>query len=171
MRKWPAAIDRRVGSSLVWFGAMQRNRPRLTGLSGFGLGLEWDWVKSDAEIVRRLLVLLEDRRALSYPPERANVKYVVASVIRVREELTSTLQELAAQSGAARSVRALREAARAFLDHVDDSGRLENHHEEFVTALDQLQSEFANYVRVLADRYTIEVLGSLADLLNAADEA
>jgi hypothetical protein len=150
---------------------MPRSRPRLTGLSGLGVGLEWDWVTTDAEIIRRLLVLLEDRRVLSYPPESANVSHVVASVIRIRDELTGTLQELAAQSGAALSVRALRDACRGFLDCVDDSERLANHDDEFVAALDGLQSEFADYVRLLADRYAIHIYGSLADLLQLADEA
>lgn len=124
---------------------------------------------TDGDIVRRLLVFLEDRRALSSPSETEIAGWVVESVLRIREELTKTLQELAPESGANHSVRALRAACLTFLDRVGtpDGQWLPN----FPIALGELRGVFAIYVRILADHYGITVHGPLAETLRAADLA
>lgn len=145
-----------------------RKRPRLTSLSGFGFGAGWDWVATDGEIVRRLLVFLEDRRALAYEHYREDIGYVVQSVLQIRDELVKTLQALTPDSGANRSVRALRGACVAFLDRVDGN-RPWGYDPEFLIALGELRGIFALYVRALAEQYQMEIHGPLARLLLAAD--
>lgn len=147
---------------------MARSRARLTSVEGFGFGAGWEWVPTDAEIVRRLLVFLEDRRALSYEHHREDIGHVVASVLRIREEMTKTLQDLAPNSGASQSVRALRDACLVFLDRVDRE-RVWGYDPEFIVALGELRGIFAVYVRGLADAYGLTVHGPLAVLLRAAD--
>jgi hypothetical protein len=146
---------------------MARSRPRLTSIGALGLGAGWEWVSTDAEIVRRLIVFLEDRRALAYDHHREDVGYVVESVLRIREKLTEALQQLAPESGANRSVRALRDACLVFLDHVD--GRSWVHDPDFLMALGELRGVFLVYVRLLADEYGITVHGPLAPILRGAD--
>jgi hypothetical protein len=147
---------------------MPRNRPRLTSIGALGLGAGWEWIPSDGEIVRRLLVFLEDRRALAYDHHREDVGYVVDSILEIRRNLTGALQDLASESGANRAVRALRDACLVFLDHVD--GRQAwGYNPDFIMALGELRGVFVVYVRVLADRYNITIHGPLAPVLRDAD--
>jgi hypothetical protein len=126
-------------------------------------------VPSDGEIVRRLLVFLEDRSALAYEHHRRTISgHVVESVLRIRDELTTALRDLAPDSGATHSVRALRDACRVFLDRVGAERSFE-YEPEFILALGELRGIFAIYVRALADTYGITVHGPLAVLLHAAD--
>lgn len=144
---------------------MTKKRPRLTSIGGFGFGAGWDWATTDAEIARRLVVFLEDRRALTQDHYREDVGYVVESVLRIREELTKTLQELAPKSGANHAVRAMRDACLLFLDRVDGHGWAGP---EFFVALGELRVVFAIYVRALAEKYDIDVHGPMGDLLAGA---
>jgi hypothetical protein len=143
---------------------MAKKRPRLTSIGGFGFGAGWDWATTDGEVARRLVVFLEDRRALTQDHHREDVGYVVESVLRIREQLTKTLQELAPKSGADHSVRAMRDACLLFLDRVDGHQWAQP---EFFVALGELRAVFAIYVRALAERYDIDVHGPLGGLLYA----
>lgn len=147
----------------------RQHRPRLTTVGMFGFAAGWEWTDTDAQVVRRLIVFLEDRRALAYGRHRANRDHVVASILTIRDELTSALQELAPQSGANRSVRALREATLRFLDRVPSNDEPQEGG-DFAQALSELQADVAVYVRLLADRYEVTVDGPLAQLLRAADD-
>lgn len=147
-----------------------RKRARLTSIDVLGIGLGWDWVSSDAEIVRRLLVFLEDRRALAYEHFREDMGHVVESVLRIREELVKVLQELAPDSGAARSVRVMRDACLVFLDQTQGAPEW-GLDPRFISALSELRTIFALYCRALADRYEVTVHGPLAEVLRALDQA
>jgi hypothetical protein len=151
---------------------MVSRRPRLTGASALGVGASWDWVPTDADIVRELIIFLEDRRALAY--DRRNpedVEHVTASVLRTREELPKELQRLAKNSGANHAVRAMRDACRQFLDMTRGTPRFGAMNRDFVVALGQLRQSCGLHVRELADRYEIEVHPPLAEVLLALDEA
>jgi hypothetical protein len=142
----------------------------LTHAGAFGFGAGWEWVPTDAEIVRRLLVFLADRRALAYDHHREDVDRVVESILGVRKELTKTLQELAPGSGASHSVRELRDACVRFLDRTKDA-RGGMFDQTFVDALEDLRSVFVDHVRILADGYKITIDGPLAEALSDADRA
>jgi hypothetical protein len=149
---------------------MRRSKPRLTSLGAFGFSAGWVWAPSDADVVRGLLVFLEDRRALAYGHIREDVEHVVSSVLEIRKELIKTLRALTPDSGASRSIRRLREACVAFLDR-NGSRQTQQFDNEFVASLRELQAEFVHWVRVLADEYRIDVDGPLAALLIEADDA
>ena len=150
--------------------ARARKRPRLTSIDVLGIGLGWEWVASDAEIVRQLLIFLENRRALAYEHFREDMGHVVQSVLRIREELVNVLQELAPDSGAARSVRVMRDACLVFLDHTQGAPEW-GFDPRFISALNELRTIFALYCRALADHYEVTVHGPLAEVLNALDHA
>lgn len=145
-------------------------RPRLTSAGAFGFGLGWEWVESEGEIVRQLIVYLEDRRAL-YEHHHFEIGYhVVQSVLDMRRELTRTLQRLSANSGAAYAVRAMRDACHNFL-RVGDSPPMWGRDETLTLGLGELRGVFAVYVSGLADHYGIEVHEPLASVLVAAAPA
>lgn len=149
---------------------MARRRPRITSVGALGFAAGWDWVKTDEEVVRQLIVFLEDRRALAYDHHREDVGYVVRSVLEIRSRLSFALQELTPDSAASQSVRALRDQCLTFLDRVDGTeGTV--FHPDFIGALGELRGVFLVYVRMLADRYGITVHGPLAPVLIDADLA
>lgn len=143
---------------------------RPTSIDVLGIGLTWDWVESDAEIVRRLLVFLEDRRALAYDHHREDMGYVVESVLLIREKLVTALQELAPDSGAAHSVRVMRDACLVFLDRTRGEPQW-GFDAAFVSALSELRTIFSLYCRALADRYEVTIHNPLLLALDEADEA
>lgn len=148
-----------------------RRRPRLTSAEAFGFGLGWEWVESEGEVVRQLIVYLEDRRAL-YEHHHLEMGYhVVQSVLDIRRELTDTLQRLSADSGAAFSVRAMRDACHNFLRVSQGPPPAWGMNEEVIMALGELRGVFAVYVSGLADHYRIKVHGPLARVLGAVEPA
>ena len=162
-----ATIDKSSWRRIV-SGVPARRKPRVTSVGAFGLSVGWDFAATDGEIVRQLLVFLEDRRALSYSNMREDDRYVTESVLKIRAELTETLRRLTPESGAAKSVRALRDAC---LDYLDRTQGLPDFtmDSRFINALGELRRIFATYLRILADRYQITVEWPLAALLNDAD--
>ena len=140
----------------------------MTSAGALGFGAGWDWPDTDAEVVRRLIVFLEDRRVLGYGSGCWDVGQAVQSVLQIRGELTKTLQELAPKSGASEAVRALRQACVVFLDDVDsDHGCGCN--QRFSLPLGELQRSFVLWTRVLAKEHHVTVQGPLAWPLHVAD--
>lgn len=146
-----------------------RRKPRLTSFSAFGVGAGWQWVDSDAEIVRRLILELEDRRLLTRQPSDEIAPYVIQSAREMRPLLTQTLKELAPESGATHAVRAMRTACVTFLNRAERL-RSPAYAPPFVSALERLRETFVQNVRMLADEYEITVEGPLAEALIAEDE-
>lgn len=154
-----------------------------TRISGFSLpiiggGLQWRPTESERDIVRKLLAFLEDRRALYTDYFGEIEEYVEDSVLRIREELTKTLQALPEGSHAAGPVRAMRAACRKFLGENDANlGRLErNDHlppsymgglPRFFVTLGELRASFGVQIAALAFAYDIDVEPELASILPA----
>jgi hypothetical protein len=144
--------------------APARRRPRLTSIDAFGFGVGWDWIDSEGEIIRRLIVFLEDRRALFEDYAFEVPSDVVSSVLQIRSELTKTLQQLSEGSGAAHAVRALRDTCINFLR----SAERPRWGPTFNIALGELRGVFSVYVVGLADRYGILIHGPLAAVVEVA---
>lgn len=124
-------------------------------------------MESEGEIVRQLIVFLEDRRALYEPYDCEVPHHVVDSVFQIRAELTETLRRLSGDSGAALSVRALRDACINFLRATGHS-RGWGLDLTFAIALGQLRGVFAVYVGGLTDHYRIAIHGPLTSVVEAA---
>jgi hypothetical protein len=124
----------------------------LTSVEALGFGAGWEWPDSEREIVRELIVFLEDRRALSAPEALEVEGHVVESVLRIRAELTRTLQRLSGDSGAAVSVRALRDSCHAFLYAIQGRSHFSGFDYRFLVDLGQLRGVFAVYVGEWAAR-------------------
>src|SRR5438874_2078653 len=87
----------------------------ITSVSTPLVGLGWKVSNSDREVLRKLVVFLEDRRVL-YAPLPAEVpEHVVASIITIRHELTRILEQKSDDSPLAPTLRALRTECGNFL--------------------------------------------------------
>lgn len=155
---------------------------RLTGFSVPVFGVQWTPPADERNIIRRLLQALEDRRVLFVPYTLEVPEEVTSSILRVRELLTQTLQELPDNSAACGSIRAMRAACRKFQDeprpnyrnvhprHHGDWGCREDFSPGFFVALGELRASFGTHIAALACQYGIDVEDDLASILPAIDE-
>jgi hypothetical protein len=149
-----------------------RSRPRLRSASALGFGAGWEWPESEREIVRELIVYLEDRRALHAPMELEIADHVVSSVLSIREELTRTLQRLDGDAGAAASVRAMRDACHSFLYALERQRiTFGGFNRWFLIPLGELRGVMAVYLNVLSEHYSLPVAEPLASVVAAARPA
>ena len=146
---------------------------RITGISTPFGGIQLaDPGPSDSDIVRGLIVFLEDRRVLYNAMDLEVVSQVEHSVHEIREECTKTLTALPPKVFATLPVRAIREAGRRFHDDHQEEFRFfdgrRNHYEGshgFFTALGALRATIGLQVASLAAYYDIDVEGDLAAIL------
>lgn len=146
---------------------------RITGISSPFGGISWsDPGPTEAEIVRKFVLFLEDRRVLYNPMYLEVVGQVEHSIHEIREECTRTLQALAPKAFATNPVRAIREAGRRFHDDQSQDFRFFDgpwHHREgspgFFMALGAFRATVGQQVALLAAHYDFDVEGDLASAL------
>lgn len=151
---------------------------RITGISGPWGGISWaDPGPSDAEIVRRFILFLEDRRVIYNAFNLETISEVEHSIHEIRGECTKTLQALPPKVFAVLPIRAIREAGRRFHDDQRESFRFFDNrwdHRDgspgFFTALGAFRATVGQQVALLAAHYDIDVEGGLASALPKIDE-
>jgi len=148
---------------------------RLTGISAFGFGAEWQPPNSELQQVRELLHLLEDRRVLYVPSEAEIPQHCVESVLRLREELTAKMGGFLDEDTIG-SLRAMRAACRKFLAATQRPELIENASHgghwaswEFLSALGELRGVFGVHIAKLAVKYKIDIEDQLAVILPGED--
>jgi len=82
----------------------------LTEFSTPVFGISWSPPESDREIVRKLIIFFEDRRALHNPCNIETPTWVIESVLEIRKKLTDTLEILYENSDISSHSRAMRAA-------------------------------------------------------------
>jgi hypothetical protein len=146
---------------------------RITGISvPFG-GLQWsDPGPSDAEIIRRFVLFLEDRRVLYNPDQLEVVSQVEHSIHEIRAECTKTLQALPPGAFAVTPLRAIREACRRFHDAQTEHFRFferflpqRDGSPGFFVALGAYRATVGQQVALLAAHYDLDIEGDLASIL------
>jgi len=144
----------------------------LTGISTPVFGISWNPPELERDIVRKLIVFLEDRRALFNPFDIEMPVYVDRSIIEIRHELTEILKILGENSDISQHVRALRAACRKFLDEItpQDRHRYGRHEAEFFAALGELRAIFGIHIAQLCVKYGIDIEPELASLVPLADD-
>lgn len=146
---------------------------RITGISvPFG-GVSWaDPGPSEADVVRRFLIFLEDRRVL-YNPFQIEVEHEVErSIDQIREECTKVLQSLSSTAAACEPIRVIRAACRRFQDERHEEfphfgGNWQRLHGQpgFFLALGAFRALDGHQVALLAGRHNIDIEGDLASIL------
>lgn len=138
---------------------------RIAGISIMGFGISWKAPEPERKAVRDLLLLLEDRRALYADEEREGTRYVVMSILTVRDELTETLKRLNDKSPAIQLVRIMRAACRDLLTF-DEKRRREHFGDSaFCIELGRLRGVFGQQIAVLSYACKIDVEPQLATIL------
>ncbi len=150
---------------------------RITGISTPFGGLQWaDPGASERDIIRGLILFLEDRRVL-YNPFILEVRSQVdPSIHQIRHECTNLLRQLGENAFAVAPLRAIREACRRFHDDANMEFRFfarRGHHEldaGFFTALGALRATIGQQLALLAAHYDLDIEGDLADVLPRPDD-
>jgi len=152
---------------------------KVTGFSTPLGGLQWsDPGPGEAEIVRRFLVFLEDRRVLYNPFGMEVESDAEHSVHQIREECTKALQALSPDAFAANALRAIRAACRQFHDDQQEDFVNFDHgwrgrgrgSPSFFMALGAFRAAVGHQVAMLAGHYEIDVEGALAGVMPSLDE-
>lgn len=149
---------------------------RITGISTPFGGFQWaDPGPSEADLVRRFLIFLEDRRVLYNPFQLETENQVEHSIHQIREECTKTLQALSNDAAATPAIRAIREACRMFHDeqheefpHFDGDVHSRRGRPGFFLALGAFRASVGYQVALLAGRHDIDVEGDLASIMPGA---
>jgi len=148
-------------------------------------GLSWTPPSSEREEIRKLVVFLEDRRALFDPYNVEAVALVEHSVQEIRAELTKVLQTVGEASRAGELLRTMRAACQRYLSRASvfrdepywhrrpryhGGPGLDEADDDFIMALGELRGVFGTCLGQIASSYEIKVHGQLAELVPAADQ-
>lgn len=148
---------------------------RVNGFTLGPFGAQWTAKPSDAEIARRIIRFLEDRRVLYNHYAWELPKYCVESVLEIRRFLTAEITNLQDGSDLLGPVRVMRAACRQFLNAVPNDGRQRGSLRHpaslflFYCALGEFRGAIGPQVALLATHYKIDVESDLARTLPAED--
>ncbi len=144
---------------------------RLTGISTPIGGISWTPPVDEKDRAKRLLVFLEDRRALYHPYDVEVGDYVVQSILEIRTRLTEDLEEISKSSILGESLTAMRAACRKFLDDIQKpKGRRHWMGHHIINNLGELRALFGIHVARLACAYDLEVEKELSSILPPVPE-
>ena len=148
-------------------------RYRLTGISGPVGGVQWERRDDDAEIARRVLNLLTDRRMLWKDFTLEVEEHCVASANTVRDALGAHLDSPEIGTDLARRLALVQRLFRAFVDEVGPTGgddrfdrRWSPHGTDVLSmALGRLRALVGVQVGELAALYGLDVSDDLASIV------
>jgi hypothetical protein len=152
---------------------------RLAGVSAFGFGVSWKAGESEREMVRGVITLLEDRRALFVETDLNILRHVQRSMETIRHALTDGLAKLPESSPAATSFRAMRAVCREMMDqprsslidrYVESKGnvpvdQLDEIDLAYAEKLGKLRVVFGQHLAMIAYQYDVEIEEGLASIL------
>lgn len=139
---------------------------RLSGISiGLtGVGVSWRPKEAERDIVRSLIIFLEDRRALVVDRHREHSEHLALSLIEIRKVLTECLQKLGDDSRANDPLRLMRAACSKFLTKQDgENGHFP--HFNYYEELGALRALFGQQIAILGYLYNVDIGEHLASIL------
>ena len=143
---------------------------RLTGISTPIGGISWTPPVDEREVAKKLLVFIEDRRALYMPYNMEVGPYVMDSIIEIRQRLTDDLEKISRSSVLGESIAAMRASFRKFLTEIQDDPkrvrhwRMEGH---IWQALGELRAICGLHIARIACAYDLEIEEQLIPILPA----
>ena len=149
---------------------------KVTGIGVGGFSIDWEKVDGDADIARRVVAYLEDRRVLFGERHCEDERFCVRSALEIRRFLTNEIGRSGVGCSLTASLRAMRVACRAFVDAAGPDARNFRDHmphqtDRFSLALGELRSVVGWHVAVLADVYGVDVEAELRAIMPpAADD-
>ncbi len=130
-------------------------RIRITGIAPWSA--QWEYLETNRDVARRVLVDLEDRRVLFFSHGREDPEQCRQSAYEIRKLMTEELKKNVEQGDSMdKALRAIRNAARDFDDaagvhsehFVDDMGA-------FWDALEEMRVSMTPHIRSMAMAYEI----------------
>ena len=134
---------------------------RLNGVQIPIFGVQWVPTEPERKVVRDVLTFFEDRRVLYNDYAFEMEQEVVESTLRIREALTDAIQRLGEGSKAVPAMRAMRAAARQFLDRPRDRGGMY----ALSADLGRLRALFGLQIAFLAIMYGVDLEDDLASIV------
>jgi hypothetical protein len=136
------------------------------GIPGF-VNVGWKPLPDDRESLRKLIIVLEDKRALYIERDREIPDYVRMSLAEIRKAITDTMKEVSEDSPALESLRVMRSACASFDTKY---GHLDWHHRheydgDFFIQLGMLRSIFGHQIAILGYLYGIDIGKELEGIL------
>jgi len=149
---------------------------RVSGVSAFGFGVQWQYSESDRETVRQFIAFLEDRRAL-YSPTQVEIEGdVLWSVNSIREQATITIGKLPEHSESVVPVRAIRAACRKYLESSKQTypniialNQEAGYAAPWLVALGEFRSTIGIQIGILAANLDLNIEEELASILPDQD--
>lgn len=135
-------------------------RVRITGagaqIGPFGASLQWEYLGANEAVARRVLVDLEDRRILFHSHGREDPEFCRRSADEIRHLMTRELSGVVQGDDMDRALRAIRNAARAFVERAGpDSEAFRSDFSAFVEALEVMRRTMSPHIRSMARAYDI----------------
>jgi len=146
---------------------------RLTSISTPIGGVSWTPPVDEHDVAKKLLVFMEDRRAMFMPYDMEVGHYVIDSIQEIRQRLTEDLEQISRSSVLGESVSAMRASCRKFLTETqDDPRRMRHWHMEVViwNALGELRAICGLHIARIACAYDLEIEEQLEPILPPARE-
>ena len=166
---------------------MDRKKARIKGqhllsrLGGFSSpfgGMTLRLPESERDVVRGVIVFLEDRRVLYSPHHLEISSQVVSSLLEIRKELTNALKRVSEESPAAKAFATMRAECRSFLTEDPPDFRHADHREwrgdmdaGFFAKLGQLRAAFGRHFAELAVLYDLDLSEDLRSILPPEPQA
>jgi hypothetical protein len=136
------------------------------------------WKRTERDVASRVVVRLEDCRALFNDFELEVPSHGVTSISKLREFLTDEIQSLNGEGLLAKQLRAMRAACRKFLDNSVPSGHLEIMRPldvfkggvetwRFCVALGELRASCGLALALMMNAYGLDCESELARILPA----
>lgn len=143
----------------------------ITGISTPIFGVSWTPPQDEREIVRKLVIFLEDRRVLYTDYHMEYGPWVAQSVLEIRKELTEALRVCNEKSSMVAPLQAMRAACRKFLDNGSIPGRrLHLPFDAEMLALGELRGVFGLHLATLCASYGIDASEELAQIFPPASD-
>lgn len=144
-------------------------------IAGTGVSLTWNHSPGDEPVARRVIAFLEDRRVLFGARHLEDEWECVRSTLEIRRFLTDQIASAKPGGSLDASLRAMRAAARQFVDAAGPRGT--NFRDQygggtataFGLALGDLRTLIGHQVAILAAAYKLELEPELASVCPPAD--
>ena len=146
---------------------------KLTGVSCPIFGISWNPPVLERTIAREVIVFLEPRRVLYSAYDYESVLPCITAVTKIKNYLTSELQEAGEKSEISSYIRAMRNACNKFLSKCSDDKRFRRYacnagnidNWIFTSAIGELRGVFGVMLGQIVKAYGLDIEDDLAKII------
>ena len=143
-------------------------KAQLTGLAIWGL--DWQYVASNRDLARRVIVFLEDRRVLVEDHHREDFVHTRESANQIRNFLTLEIMNVKAGGPLEKALRAIRSASTAFVSAAGpDSRDFYADASFFIATVRAYREAVATQIANISTNFEMELPPPLLNLLKEFD--